>query len=129
MKKLLLLLIGIATILSTGCSKNDNEEHGSAELVGTRWIYEEGSVFSYFWQEDVTFTSINQVKYHYMELSNFVTTDEGETTGSYTYNPPTVTGSISMDGVTVSLRGEVNGSTMAVYLDGKFYANYKLEKK
>lgn len=129
MKKLLLLLIGIATVLSTGCSKSDNEDYGSDELIGTRWIYEEGNLLSYFWQEDVTFTSINQFKYHYMELTNFVTIDEDEATGSYTYNPPTVTGSISMDGVTVSLKGEISGSTMAVYIDGKFQGNYKLDKK
>ena len=128
MKKMLLLFAAIIAMSFVGCDK-DNDEPGSDELVGTKWFYEKGSVLSsYFWQEDITFNSVDKFTYHYMELTNLVATDEGEATGSYKYNPPVVTGSVTMDGVKASMRGEINGSQMTVYINGEKYGIYQKKK-
>ena len=127
MKRFLLLCVAVASIAFVGCS-DDDKETGSKELVGTKWVYEEGDLLSVFWQEDITFNSVNKFTYHYMELVNFQTTDEGEAVGSYTYNPPTITGKVSMDGVEVALRGEISGDNMTVYVNGEEYGVYKLDK-
>lgn len=123
MKKYLFALL-MCVVAFASCS--DDDEHGSDELVGTNWIYEESNG-SYLWAEDITFNSVDKFTYHYRELTNWQVTDEGSATGSYTYNPPVVTGSITMDGVKVSLRGEINGSRMTVYIDGEEYGIYHKE--
>ena len=125
MKKVLFVLLACVVAFAS-CSKDD-DEHGNDELVGTNWIYEE-NLGSYIWSEDITFNSVDKFTYHYMEKTGDHVTDEGKATGSYKYNPPIVTGSITMDGVKVSLKGEVNGSRMTVYIDGEEYGIYHKEE-
>ena len=100
MKKVLFALLACVVAFAS-CSKDD--EHGNDELVGTNWIYEE-NLGSYIWSEDITFNSVDKFTYHYMEKTGDHVTDEGKAARSYKYNPPIVTGSITMDGVKVSLK-------------------------
>ncbi|WP_295936714.1 hypothetical protein [uncultured Alistipes sp.] len=127
MKKLFFIFTIAALSFATACS--DDDKKGSSELVGTKWIYEEGSLLSsFFWQEDITFNSASSFTYHYMELSYLEVVDEGQAKGKYTYTPPTLTGNITMDGVKVNLRGEVSGKNMSVYVNGELAGIYKLDE-
>ncbi len=128
MKNLLLLVAAIGCLAFTGCDKDNNEIIGSGELVGSTWSYSEGSILGSYWQEEIEFISANKFSYSYFEANKGTITDEGKSTGSYTYIPPIITGTISMDGVKVSMRGEVDGKSMVVYINDEYYATYTKQK-
>lgn len=126
MKKIFLLFAVIASVLLAGCSDDKNKDTGSDELVGTKWMLEEGVFGSpYYWAEGIQFKSVSGFTYFYYQMQNLSVVDEGEASGWYIYNPPVITGSITMDGIKADLRGEVNGSKMKVFIDDEFYGVYE----
>ena len=121
--------MAIASVAFVGCS--DDKKEANAELVGTRWMYEEGHLGdANYWAEGVKFETPTEFTYFYYEMDDKLNiTDEGESVGKYEYNPPIVTGTISMDGVKVMMRGEITDNNMLVYIDNEKYATYKKQRQ
>lgn len=109
MKKFLLLFAAIAAVTFVGCS--DDDENSNGELVGTTWTYQEKSS-SILWVELLEFSSDSKVVYAYMEMTGSKVTDQGEAVGTYVYNPPVVTVTVSQDGQTETVKLTVSGKTM-----------------
>jgi len=128
MKKILLLFAAVTTIVFAGCS-DDDEKVGSDELVGTKWVYEEvvGDIPNHYWRTSITFNSVNEFTYHAEdEVGGKI--QKFDASGSYTYNPPTITGGGIADGEKFELHAEVNGDQMTVYIDGEMLSVMKKSK-
>lgn len=130
MRKILLMFAVLAAMVFTGCSNDKNNDTGSDELAGTKWMTEEGRIgSSYYWAEGIQFNSASSFTYFYYQMNNLDIVDEGEASGWYIYNPPIVTGNATMDGVKVSIRGIINDDTMTIYIDNEEYGVYKKQNK
>lgn len=111
MKKILLLFAAVGTLISAGCSDND-EKTGSDELVGTTWAYTETDS-DYSINETLVFKSASTCVYSLVEKENGITVTDISTTGKYTYNPPIVKINISYEGQNATKELTVSGNTMS----------------
>lgn len=119
MKKHLVMLMAVAAVVPTSCSKDEEKTN---DLVGTSWAASESSS-NYSWSETISFTSATSFTYLYQE------NDRGETSeikasGSYTYDAPKLVGKATLQGISATLEETISGNTLTVTMDGKPYEIY-----
>ena len=114
MKKMLLMLVAIATLGFVSCKKDSNDGN---DLAGTTWICSEPG-----YQETMKFLPGGRVTdtWRYTDGSG-----SGSGDGSYTYTPPYITVTIAEDGYTFIYSGTVTGNTMNLTCYGEPYVFVK----
>ena len=104
MKQFLLAIATIATIVFSGCSKDEIDD-----LAGTTWRYTEtyaGTTESL----SLSFSRNGQVT-----LSADMNSAYVSVIGSYIYTAPNVTMIFTIEGIRETLKGTVSGRQMAIY--------------
>lgn len=97
---LVFTIVLMAMALTISCNKDDDEEPETPSLQGTVWESVMGTeTFT------LTFTSNSDFNAHYIDTSDNTVEN---TTGTYTYNPPTIT----LVNATSVETGTVTGNTM-----------------
>ena len=119
MKKLFLALAAVAVIAFVGCSKDGDGD----DLAGTTWSYTERGQYETF-ISTISFTKGGKVTVSEQVLSSEYGNEYYTETGTYSYNPPTVTFTTSYEGHPFSYIGTISGNSMNVICDGEYYGTY-----
>ena len=119
MKKLFYLLAAVAVVAFVGCDKDDSKNGG---LAGTTWVWSDSD--SWGWErETISFQKNGKVTLLYEEEFQGEY-DSYEYTGTYSYNEPNVTLTLSNYGEQHTLTGTVSGNQLRLYEDGDYYETY-----
>ena len=112
MRKYLLLIATVATLVLTGCSKDE----GNDALAGTTWncTYTDGNYSSV---EYLIFASASKCTYTMLEKQDGEVITDISANGTYSYNPPTLIVSVTYQGETATKKLTVSGNEMT---DGEY---------
>lgn len=113
-------MAAIAAIAFAGCDKDDDSKKNKGDdLVGTTWTVYDGD--SSNWErQTLSFLKDNKVTL-LIEVGEYGDEESFLYTGTYNYNNPNVSVTVSLDGTfedVHSLTGIVSGKSLSVYEEG-----------